>query len=326
VRLLVLGGTLFVGRAVVEAALERGHAVTLFHRGETGAELFPEVERVLGDRDGGLAALAGREFDGVVDTSGYVPRVVAASCEALAGAGRYCFVSSVSAYDADTESFGEEDGLTWSDPDSEDVSHYYGELKAACERVVAGAFGERALVVRPGLIVGPHDPTNRFTYWVSRFDRGGEVLAPAPPEQLVQVIDVRDLAEWLVRALEEGVGGTFNASGDPVSLGEILGTCAEAAGSDARIVWVDQQLLLDAGVAPYSELPLWIPSGETTFSGRTPNARAKAAGLRLRPLAETVAATLAWARTNPTVSGSRVVAPGGLAPEREAELLRKAAA
>jgi 2'-hydroxyisoflavone reductase len=327
-RLLVLGGTLFVGRAVVDSALERGHEVTLFHRGETGTGLFPEVERVLGDRDGGLEGLAGRELDAVVDTSGYVPRVVAQSCEALASTGRYCFVSSVSAYAEDATSFDEEAGPVDPEPASEDVSAHYGALKAACERVVRERFGDRAFVVRPGLIVGPHDPTNRFTYWVRRFDGGGDVLAPLPPERRVQVIDVRDLAEWIVRGLEAGLSGTFNATGDPVPFGEVLDTCAAASGRAARIVWVDERILVEAGVEPYSELPLWIPEGGDPHGrfGATPNAKAVAAGLTLRPLADTVAATLAWARTDPVVTGSRVVAPGGLAPERERELLGKAAA
>jgi 2'-hydroxyisoflavone reductase len=326
VRLLVLGGTVFVGRAVVEAALERGHAVTLFHRGSTGAELFPEVERVLGDRDGGVGVLAEREFDAVVDTSGYVPRVVAQACEALAGVGRYCFVSSVSAYDDETATFDEETGRTWGDPGSEDVSRYYGELKAACERVVDAAFGERAFVVRPGLIVGPHDPTDRFTYWMRRYDRGGDVLAPAPPGRLVQVIDVRDLGAWLVRGLEDGLSGTFNACGDPLPFTDVVEAAAAAAANGSRTVWVDEQLLLDEGVGPWLELPLWLPSSERSFFGETPNEKAKAAGLSLRPLAETVGATLEWARTTPVVGGSRVVGPSGLAPDREAELLAKAAA
>jgi 2'-hydroxyisoflavone reductase len=326
-RLLVLGGTLFVGRAVVEAALERGHDVTLFHRGETGAELFPQLEHVLGDRDGGVGVLAGRGFDAVVDTSGYVPRVVAQSCEALADAGRYCFVSSVSAYAEGTASFDEEDGETGADPDSEDVSHFYGELKAACERVVRASFGERAFVVRPGLIVGPHDPTDRFTYWPRRYDRGGDVLAPAPAERLVQVIDVRDLAAWLVRGVEDGLAGTFNASGDPLPFSQIAEACAAAAANGARTVWVDESVLLEAGVEPYVELPLWIPSTEVTFFGRTPNAKAKAAGLRLRPIEETARDTLAWARTSPPAAGKgRYNYVGGLAPDKERELLAQAAA
>jgi 2'-hydroxyisoflavone reductase len=327
VRILVLGGTVFVGRTVVEDALARGHEVTLFHRGATGAELFPGVERVLGDRDGGLGALAGRSFDAVLDTSGYVPRVVAQACEALADAGRYCFVSSVSAYAEDATHFDEETGPVDAEPDSEDVQAHYGALKAACERVVREAFGERALIVRPGLIVGPHDPTDRFTYWVRRFDRGGTILAPAPPERQVQFIDVRDVAEWVVRALEDGVSGTYNATGDPTTLATVLDACAAAAGRETEVRWVDEALLVEAGVEPYTELPLWIPDGEDPHGrfGGTPNARAVAAGLTLRPLAETVEATLAWARTGPVVTGSRVVGPGGLAPEREAELLRRAA-
>ncbi|MDX6516693.1 MAG: hypothetical protein QOH73_2359 [Gaiellaceae bacterium] len=327
-RVLVLGGTVFVGRHVVEAAVARGHEATLFHRGQTGAELFPQLEHLLGDRDGDLAALAGRRFDAIVDTSGYVPRVVAASCEALADSGRYLFVSSVSAYAEEATRFDEDGGPTDAAPRSEDVSLHYGALKAACEEVVRERFGERALIVRPGLIVGPHDPTNRFTYWVRRLTEGGDVLAPAPPERAVQFIDVRDLAEWMVRALEDGLDGTFNGTGDSTTLGAVVEACALAGGSDARIVWVDEALLVDAGVAPYTELPLWIPDSEDPHGrfGGTPNAKAVAQGLTFRPLEETVADTLAWVRTEPVVTGSRVVAPGGLAPERERELLARVAA
>ena len=213
-KLLVLGGTQFVGRAVTEIALERGHELTLFHRGRTNPDLFPEAEHLHGDRDHDLAALEGRSFDAVVDTSGYVPRAVRASVDALADT-HYVFVSTISVY-ADFAR----------GPDEESPVHLrgdgYGELKAACERELP----EGALIVRPGLIVGPHDPTYRFTYWVDRLARGGDVVAPEPRDAFVQLIDVRDLADWLVRAAEERLGGVFNAVGpaEPLTMHELLET------------------------------------------------------------------------------------------------------
>jgi 2'-hydroxyisoflavone reductase len=198
-KLLVLGGTKFLGRRVVEAALERRHEVTIFHRGETNPGLYPEVEELFGDRDGALEQLAGRRFDAVVDTSGFKPRVVRASAELLAESGHYAFVSTGNVYaDFGHGPLREDDPLATMGKLDEDDSQAYGPLKAECERVVLDAFGERALVARSGLLVGAHDPTGRFTYWPHRIARGGEVLVPGPPERLVQFIDARDTAAWLV--------------------------------------------------------------------------------------------------------------------------------
>lgn len=218
-RLLVLGGTLFLGRHVVEAALARGHEVTLFNRGLTAPGLFPEAEHVAGDRDGGLDALRGRGFDGVVDTLRDDPRLVGAAAALLGPAvERYCFVSSISVYaDLSRPGWDERSPLREEGDD-------YGARKARCERAVEAAVGDRALLLRPGLIVGPWDPTNRFAYWATRLARGGEILAPGPPELPVQVIDARDLAGWTVRALEEGRAGVFNAVGPayPLTLRDVL--------------------------------------------------------------------------------------------------------
>lgn len=322
-RLLVLGGTKFLGRHFVEAALRRHHEVTLFNRGRTAPGLFPGVETVLGDRDGGLGALAGRTWDAVLDPSGYVPRVVGAAVSALAGrVGLYAFVSTISTYATPITPGADESAplAALADPAAEEVTgETYGGLKAACERVVAHGFGERALVVRPGLIVGPHDPTDRFTYWPRRLSRGGDVLAPAVPGQPVQVIDVRDLAAWTLGMIERGAGGTFNATGpaEPLTLGALLERAALALGAPSRIVWVDEAFLLERGVEPWTELPLWVPAGEAGID-EVSIARALAAGLALRPLAETVRDTLAWDRARPDSArdGSKV-----LKPEREAELL-----
>jgi len=327
VRVLVLGGTVFVGRHVVEEALARGDEVTLFNRGRTASELFPAVERLRGDRDGGLAALRGREWDVVVDTSGFVPRVVRQSAELLAGAaGRYCFVSSVSVY-ADFSKPPDESSPVHelADPANEEVMHDYGALKAACEHVVGAIYGDRALVVRPGLVAGPHDPTGRFTYWVVRIARGGDVLAPGPSDRHVQFIDVRDLAAWLLQAAERGVSGSFNAVGRPVRFSELLDACARASGgSGPNVEWVDPEFLVDAGVEPWTELPLWIPGEEFGGMENVDASRARGAGLVTRPALDTVRDTLAWANT---VDGEPARQTDGryrvatLTPEREADLL-----
>ena len=217
-RLLVLGGTRFLGRALVESALARGHELTLFNRGQTNADLFPEAEKIRGDRTVDLSPLDGREWDAVLDVATFLPRVVRRSVEALEGrVDRYVYVSSISAYaDQSTPPVEGAPVAELDDRDAEDVEHY-GALKAACEQIVVDAFGERALVVRPGLIVGPHDPTDRFTYWPRRVAEGGRVLAPAPPDQPVQFIDVRDLADWIVSATEAQLDGVYNATGDAIS-------------------------------------------------------------------------------------------------------------
>ncbi len=308
-RLLVLGGTKFLGRAIVDAALAGGHEVTLFNRGETDAGLFPEVEQLRGDRDGGLGALAGGTWDAVVDTSGYFPRIVRQSADALVHAvDRYCFISSVSVYADFSHPLNEDCPVgTLEDEAVEEMGEErenYGPLKALCERVVQETFDDLALVVRPGLIVGPHDPTGRFTYWPHRLARGGEVLAPGPAERLAQFIDVRDLAEWIVRALEHGLGGVLNATGHGVAWADLL--------AGAQTTWVTDGFLRSQEVGEWMELPLWI--GDPAWAGmhQTDVSRAIAAGLRSRPLAETLRDTLALAEP---VEGV------GLTPEREAELL-----
>lgn len=305
-RLLVLGGTRFVGRALVEAALAGGAEVTLFHRGQTGTELFPAVERLTGDRDGELDALRGRAWDACVDVSGYVPRVVRASAEILRGAvGRYVFVSSVSAYASLAQP-----GLTEAsplaeleDPETEEITpETYGGLKARCERVVEEVFGERCALVRPGVVAGPHDPTGRFTYWALRGPRGGEALVPAQTAEQVQVIDVRDLGAFLLRAAE-GLSGAYNAVGP----GEPAGLVDVVAG--ATPVVVDEAFLLEHGVTT-QDVPLWFPGGDGW--SRVENARALTAGLTLRP----IEATIRGAREQ-----AAPVERIGLTEEREAELL-----
>ena len=322
-KLLLLGGTKFLGRHVVEAALGRGHEVTLFNRGRTNPDLFPEVERLRGDRDGDLSALGGRAWDAVVDTSGYVPRVVRASAELLRDAvGHYTFVSSISVYrDFRAPGFDENAPLAQlEDPASEDVQEQYGALKAACERAAAEVYGERALLVRPGLIVGPHDPTDRFTYWPRRVAAGGDVLAPGTPADPVQFIDVRDLAVWLLHALDAGLSGPYNATGEPLGIGELLEACKAVSGSDARFQWVPADRLRAEGVAPWTELPLWLPPEHAALN-RSDVSKARAAGLELRPLSDTIRDTLAWDEEREIPRADDV----GLAPERERKLLAVAA-
>ena len=328
----MLGGTIFVGRHVVEAALARGDDVTLFNRGRHGADLFPEVERLRGDRDGDLGALGGRSWDAVVDTSGYFPRIVRASAEALADrVGHYTFVSSGSVY-ADFSRPGTDETAATHElpPDApEELSspEAYGGFKAACERVVEEVLPGRALIVRAGLIVGPHDPTNRFTYWVTRIARGGEVLAPEPPDQPVQVVDARDLADWILRMADERRGGVFNAAGPSLPLERFLEEIRSATGSSARFTWVGESFLVETGVEPFQDLPLWLAPGiepEWAYFLAVDASRAAAAGLPSRPLADTVRDTLAWAEVSGPSAPEDVgvmMAPAGLAPKRERELL-----
>jgi nucleoside-diphosphate-sugar epimerase len=313
-RALVLGGTRFLGRALVDALLAEGHVPTLFNRGLTNAELFPTVEKLRGDRSSDLSALESREWDGAFDVAAYLPADVRRSVAALDTVGRYTFVSSISVYADFSVQPVEGAAVAELQPGDEgsESDETYGGRKAACERIVVDAFGERALVVRPGLIVGPHDPTGRFTYWPHRVARGGEVLAPGTPDDLVQFIDVRDLAEWIVRATADGVGGTFNATGEPMRLGDLLEGCRDVTGSDATFTWISSEQLLAEDVGPWMELPLWLPLPEYAGMQEASVERARAAGLTYRPLADTIAATLGEAEP---VDGV------GLMPERERELL-----
>jgi 2'-hydroxyisoflavone reductase len=316
-RLLVLGGTKFLGRATVDAALARGHEVTLFNRGQTNPDLFPKAEKLHGDREHDLAALTGRSWDAVVDPSGYVPASVRASAQLLADSvGFYLFVSSLSVYADRSKTMVEGDALEELGDMPEDrlLEDYanYGALKALAEEAVAETFPDSHANVRPGLIVGPHDPTGRFTYWPHRVARGGDVAAPGPPDERVQFIDVRDLAEWMVGLCEQRATGEFNAVDEGVAWSELLDTCREVTESDARFVWIDGKFLLDQQVGQWMELPLWIEDESDKGLHRADVSRALATGLAYRPLADTVQATLDLAQTT---DGA------GLSPEREAALL-----
>jgi 2'-hydroxyisoflavone reductase len=317
-KLLFLGGTKFLGRATVDAALERGHEVTLFTRGETNPELFPEAEKLRGDRNSDLSALSGRTWDAVVDTSGYLPAAVRASAETLSDSvGRYLFVSSISAYADFSEGPAEDSGraeLADGHPVDQMLPEYenYGALKALCEDAVTDVFGDRAVIVRPGLIVGPHDPTGRFTYWPHRIARGGELVVPGPAEDQFQIIDARDLGAWMVELLERGESGAFNATHPGLTWEELVDSGRRVTGSDARPVWIDQDWLLEQGVGEWMELPMWLRDPEWVGMNRADVSRAIAAGLTFRPLDDTVRGTLDHAETTNEA---------GLKPERERELL-----
>jgi len=322
--LLILGGTIFLGRHLVELALERGHRVTLFNRGQHNPELFPEVEKLRGDRKADLSPLAGRTWDAAVDTCGYVPRVVRASAELLADrVAHYSFVSSISVY-PDLSQPGTDESApvgVLDDPTVEDVTgETYGPLKALCEQAAEAALPGRALNVRPGLIVGPHDPSDRFTYWPRRVAQGGEVLAPGKPEAPVQIIDARDLAAWMLTMIEGRQAGIFNAVGPEyrLSMRRTLETCRDVSGSDARFTWVADRFLTDAEVSAYTEMPLWVPDheGGEGFSSVDYTA-ARNAGLTFRPLVDTVRDTLEWDAGRPDDAPRRA----GITPERERELL-----
>lgn len=324
--LLVLGGTGFLGPHVVEAAVARGFTVTLFNRGKTNPHLFPELEKLQGDRDGDLAALEGRRFRAVIDTSGYVPRIVRASAELLApNVGQYVFVSSVSAY-ADYTKLGLDEthpSATLEDPTTEDVKAAYGGLKAACEATVEAALPGRTTNVRPGLIVGPGDPTDRFTYWPARVDEGGEVLAPGSPDDPIQVIDVRDLAAWMVGAIDDVHTGLFNLVGPfpPLTMGGLLAACQEHAAKPSTPVWAAKEFLAAQEVQAWSHMPVWVPPGEPGFEGfaQISAQRAIATGLQTRPISDTVRDTLAWWRQQP--EDRRAQLRAGISREREQGLI-----
>lgn len=317
-RILILGGTGFLGPATVEAARARGHRLTLFNRGRTRPGLFPDIEKLQGDRDprkgDGLKALEGRQWDVVIDNSGYYPRMVAASARLLAPhVRRYIFISTESVYaENNREGLDETDKLAaMPDPASESMGpnfEYYGALKALCEQAAEEAMPGRVSVVRPGYIVGPDDPTGRFTYWPVRVDRGGEVLAPGEPSDPVQFIDVRDLGAWLVHLAEQGITGIFNAAGPArrLAMDEFLQTCRKATPRKSTLTWVSADFLEQQKL----ELPIWAPyRGDTRGFHTRSAARAIRAGLRFRPHAETVRDTLAWYKTQQEGGRTRLAGP-----------------
>ncbi|MHB8799825.1 MAG: SDR family oxidoreductase [Thermoanaerobaculia bacterium] len=325
-RLLILGGTAFLGPELVEEAKRAGWTVTLFNRGKTNPHLFPEVEKLRGDRRSDLKALEGRSWDAVVDTSGYFPRDVAASARLLSkSVGLYVFISTISVY-GDTSKPGIDEGSPVAKTDQPDADKVtganYGALKALCEEAARKEMPGKVTVIRPGLIIGPGDTSDRFTYWPVRVARGGEVLAPGTPDDPVQFVDVRDLASWTVEMIGRRRTGVFNATGprEPLTFGPMLAACREASGAQATFTWVDAKTLEELKIAPWSDMPCWVPPfGETAGSRRVNNGKAVGEGLTFRPIVETARDTLAWWRTLPEERRSRPKA--GLTPEREAAAL-----
>ncbi len=328
-RILVLGGTVFLGRHFVEEALQQGHDVTLFNRGKSGVNLYPEVETLIGDRvAGNLSALAGRTWDLAIDTAGYLPNVaqaVRAAAEELKDAvDYYAFVSSIEVYTERHCALADEatpvhaiDGA----PPDPDAPEAYGIHKTHGEAAVTAAFGRRGLLLRAGLIVGPYDEIDRFPYFVRRVSQGGEVLTPEGPTLPVQLIDGRDLVNWVYRMVERGRTGTFNVAGraDSLTLGRLLETCRDVTGSDASFTWIPGRFLEQHDVGYWHELPFWLPPNQLEFWARIDVSKALRAGLRYRPLADTIRDTLEWDRTRPP--GSRPSGAGGLDREKERRVL-----
>jgi 2'-hydroxyisoflavone reductase len=332
-RILIMGGTGFIGPHQVRYALARGHQVTLFNRGRQPQDWPGQVEELLGDRNtGDLKALEGREWDVCVDNPTTLPFWVRDAGRVLHGkVGHYIFISTISTYAANDRAADEAAPLaaySGKDPMAETAEtlrahgELYGQLKAVSEQEAKRQFGDAVTIIRPGLIIGPGDETDRFTYWPVRLARGGEVLAPGDGADPVQVIDARDLAEWTVRLAERTTPGVYNATGplQPLTMRSMLEAIAPAVHAEARLTWVSTAFLQAQKVSPWSDLPVWIPGqGDTAGFHRRSIARAQAAGLTYRPLSVSAAETLAWFRRQPAERQAKLRA--GLPPEREAKLL-----
>ena len=328
-RILFLGGTGFLGPHTVRYALERGHEVTLFNRGKTNTDLFPELETIIGNRDPeideGLGGLEGREWDAVIDTSAYVPRISGASAKLLAdNVGQYLFVSTICQYEnwaeGGTGGTEERPRATLEDPATEDVRTHYCALKAYCERAVEAAMPGRVTQIRPGLIVGPRDGTDRFTYWPVRIDAGGEVLAPGKPSDLTQYIDVRDLARFMVHCLEQELVDAYNVVRNPMPFGDLLSACMNTIESDAELTWVPADFLAEHDVQAWRDMPAWADSDSAMAGSLTWSAdKALSAGLTISPVEDTIRETLAWFRSLPQDRQAELRA--GMSREKEAAVL-----
>ena len=325
-KILIIGGTRFLGRHLVNSVRARGHEVTLFNRGQTNPNLFGQVDKIRGDREKDLDQLSGYSWDAVLDTCGYFPRIVRMSAEALKDkVEQYIFISSLSVY-SDFSKIG----INESDPvgkiEDETIEEItggsYGPLKALCEKAVLDVFGIDSLIIRPGLIVGPHDPTDRFTYWPVRAARGGDVLAPDRPDVMTQIIDVRDLADFILELIVQNTSGVFNATGPdhPLTFGTLLDTCKLVSVSNAKFKWASLDFLNQNNVAPWSDMPAWLPdNGEDAGFARVNISKAINAGLKFLSLEQTVRDTLEWASSRAQDHEWRA----GLKAERENELLKK---
>jgi 2'-hydroxyisoflavone reductase len=321
-KLLFIGGTRFLGRHLVNAALQAGHEVTLFNRGQTNPDLFPQVEHILGDRDSDLDRLSTGKWEAVIDTCGYTPKQVHASAQILVDrVEHYTFISTISVY-ADFSQPGLSENALLATMDEADADEFnmenYGPLKVLCEAALEEFFPQSAFIPRPGLIVGPHDTTDRFTYWIRRCLMNAPFLAPGPGDQRVQLIDVRDLATWIIEGIQHKLSGAFNATGPATMLSfkRMLDACIKGTRSQSEPLWADTDFLLDGEVEPWSDLPLWVADEETQGMLAADCSKAISAGLTFRPLAETAADLAAWDR-------ERQIPPlkAGLSPDREKVLI-----
>lgn len=337
-KILIIGGTKFLGRHLVRAALQKNHEVTLFNRGKFSQEDFENVEQIHGDRNVDLDKLANRRFDAVIDTCGYLPQTVKASAEALKNsAGQYVFISSISAYqDYYQTNFDETAKLAELSKEQKNkaekidakseinavvLEEMYGALKVLCEREVESAFPDRNLIVRSGLIVGAFDSTDRFTYWAMRISKGGKVFAPGSPNRFVQMIDAQDLAEWIVKMVEDGENGIFNVTGKPFDLtfAKMLEEIKNICESDAEFVWASEEFMKREAVEEWSEMPLYLAESREAAQGfLSANIdKTLAKGLKFRPLSDTIRETIDWRKTKTDELKA------GISAEREAELIRK---
>ena len=330
-RVLIFGGTGFLGPHFVQALQAGGHQITLFNRGRSNPGLFKDLETLIGDRDGKLDALKGRDWDVVIDDSGYVPRHVKLSADLLKDHVRhYLFVSSISVYGTFPKPGLDEDDKVAQPPDAkveEVTGETYAGLKAGCEQVVESTYGSRCTIVRPHYVVGPGDSTDRFTYWVARVARGGQVLAPGSANDPLQYIDVRDLAAFVRRCAEERPSGRFNACTPPGAhtMGELLDTGKQVSGSNATFVWADAEFIQKNGLMEKGEIPIWLPpTGPLAGALLVSSAHAVQQGLRFRGLDVTVRDTLDWHNKRPAEQRQKLAV--GLTAEREAELLKQVTA
>jgi 2'-hydroxyisoflavone reductase len=319
---LILGGTVFLGRHLVAELLARGHRVTTFNRGTHDVDAALPITTIRGDRTvaADLARIPTDGWDAVIDPSSDVPHVVEAAARQLRSAGRYVYISSVSAYDLGQTQIDEQARLFTRHDGDPDADEAYGWRKATSEARAAAIFGARTTLIRPGLIVGPFDPTDRFTYWPQRLARGGDVLVPGPPDRAIQFIDVRDVAAFIVRTIEADLGGAYNVTSPPgaISMRDLIDACRDDVSALPIVHWVDAEFVVEHGCTGWIDLPLWVPPdspyARALFAADT--GRATAAGLRLRPLADTVRATREWCARS-----ERTVLATGLDPAREKELL-----
>ncbi|HYK75088.1 MAG TPA: NAD-dependent epimerase/dehydratase family protein [Pseudoneobacillus sp.] len=339
-KILIIGGTRFLGRFLVEEGQKRNHEITLFNRG-TNKDVFPNVEQVFGDRNQvqDLEQLKGRKWDAVIDTCGYLPQTLDKSIQVIGElVEQYVFISTISVYkDFSKKNYNEDaESLTMSKEEVDEITKgsdapvmsHYGELKSLCEQALLNSVPSKSLIIRPGLIVGPYDNSDRFTYWVKRINEGGKVLAPGNPDRMVQYIDVRDLAKWTIQMVEKKKTGVFNATGidKKLTMNSLLQGIVRGIDSDAELVWAKDDFLLENEVGPWMEMPLWIPEGKPLSDGKDMSGmlsanteRAVSEGLSFRTVEETASDTLKWYQE---VRGS-VEMRAGMVKEKESQLLEK---